>query len=87
MKSICLREEIYLLARLLFAIVNMIQNEMGKFCTCLIAPTFPENPINRILFCWSCNQAVYLKQLGLQLIFKQGIFCHSCLFLDLEDLS
>ena len=58
MKSVCLREEIHLLARLSFAIVNMIQNEMGKFCTCFIAPTFPENSINRILFCWSQSSSL-----------------------------
>ena len=53
MKSICLREEIHLLAPLSVAFVNMIQNEVGKFSTCFIAPTFAEMSIYRILFCWS----------------------------------
>ena len=63
----------------------MIQNEVGKLSAYFTAPTLLKRPYTGFCFA-GANRPVYLKQLGLRL-FKQGIFCHSHLFLGLKDLG
>ena len=65
---------------LLVAIANMIQNEVRKFSAPSLHPPLLKR--SYVGFCFvGGNCVVCLKQPRLRL-FKQGIFCHSYLFLD-----